>query len=224
MSFFLTHEDGYYALTKAGNIFLTLLLVALIVIAAFIFDRKSMKYSIKQIVFTGICLALAFALSHIKVLKMPWGGSVTLCSMLFVCLVGYFYGAKMGIVAGISHGILQLIQDGGSYMLTPFQVGCDYIFAFMALGVAGFFYKKKNGLLIGYTVAALLRGVFHTIGGYIYWMDYMPESFPLKLKALYPIAYNYAYIIPEMVITIAILLITNALNAINKVKSLAQED
>lgn len=42
-------------------------------------------------------------------------------------------------------------------MLSLFQVCCDYVFAFAALGVAGFFGKKKNGLLIGYIVAVLAR-------------------------------------------------------------------
>ena len=106
-------------------------------------------------------------------------------------------------------------------MLSPFQVGCDYIFAFMALGVSGFFYKKKNGLIIGYIVAALARGVFHTIGGYIYWMDYMPDSFPQTLSAIYPIVYNYAYILLEMVGTVIILLIPPVNKALKKVRDMA---
>ena len=38
--------------------------------------------------------------SYIRVFKMPWGGSVTLCSMLFICLIGYWYGVKTGVMAG----------------------------------------------------------------------------------------------------------------------------
>ena len=223
MSYFISHEDGVYAFTKAGCVLLVILLVAIIILAAFLLDRKNTKYSIKQIVFTGVCLALAFALSFVRVINMPLGGSVTLCSMFFVCLVGYFYGPKMGIVAGLAFGFLQLTQDGGKYMLTPFQVGCDYIFAFMALGVAGFFYKKKNGLLIGYIVAALLRGVFHSIGGYLYWMDGMPDSFPANLKFLYPVAYNYAYILPELIVTVVIICIPAFRKAVDKVKNMASD-
>ena len=112
-------------------------------------------------------------------------------SMLFIVLIANWYGAKTGILVGFAYGLLQFIQ--GPYVLSLFQVCCDYVFAFAALGVAGFFGKKKNGLLIGYIVAVLARGFFHTLGGYLYWMDYMPENFPQSLKALYPIIYNYSY-------------------------------
>ena len=78
-------------------------------------------------------------------------------------------------------------------------------FAFAALCVAGFFGKKKNGLLIGYIVAVLARGFFHTLGGYLYWMDYMPENFPQSLKALYPIIYNYSYLLDEGVLTVILI-------------------
>ena len=134
---------------------------------------------------------------------MPWGGSVTLCSMLFICLIGYWYGVKTGIMAGLAYGILQFLQE--PYVLSLFQVCCDYVFAFAALGVAGFFGKKKNGLLIGYIVAVLARGFFHTLGGYLYWMDYMPENFPQSLKALYPIIYNYSYLLAEGVLTVILI-------------------
>ncbi len=223
LNFFVNYdsEGAFYSLTKGGYITLAVALVLIMVLAAFLFDRKNAKYSAKQLVFSAVAIALAFALSYVKIYNMPWGGSVTLCSMLFVCLVGYFYGPKMGLIAGLSYGMLQLIQDGGSYMLSPFQVGCDYIFAFMALGVSGFFYKKKNGLIIGYIVAALARGVFHTIGGYIYWMDYMPDSFPQTLSAIYPIVYNYAYILLEMVGTVIILLIPPVNKALKKVRDMA---
>ncbi len=44
------------------------------------------------------------------------------------------------------------------YILSPGQdVGFDYFFAFGALGIAGFFSEKKNGLLIGYITAVLGR-------------------------------------------------------------------
>jgi len=221
MSFFLNHEDGYYTLTKAGTVSLVVLLVALIIIAAMIFDRKSVKYSVKQIAFSGVCLALAFALSNVKIVEMPWGGSITAFSMLFVCLIGYLYGPKMGLVAAFSYGILQLIQSGGEYMLSPLQVACDYLLAFMGLGVSGFFFKAKNGLMKGYIAGVIVRGIFASIAGYLYWMDYMPESFPSSLKAIYPIAYNYAYLLAEGVVTVVILCIPAVKNAFSKIKQLS---
>ena len=154
----------------------------------------------------GCCamgMALAFVTSYVKVFELPYGGSVTLFSMLFIVLIANWYGAKTGILVGFAYGLLQFIQ--GPYVLSLFQVCCYYVFAFAALGVAGFFGKKKNGLLIGYIVAVLARGFFHTLGGYLYWMDYMPENFPQSLKALYPIIYNYSYLLAEGVLTVILI-------------------
>ena len=118
---------------------------------------------------------------------------------------------------------MQFLQGGGTYILSPMQACLDYFFAFAALGVSGFFYKKKNGLVIGYIVAILARGLFHTIGGYIYWMDYMPESFPSSLAAIYPICYNYAYILLEGVVTIIILMLPPVKKAMSYAKRVATE-
>ena len=114
--------------------------------------------STKQLVFCATAIALAFATSYIKIIKMPWGGSVTLCSMLFIVLVANWYGVRAGVLVGLAYGILQFIQE--PYVLSFFQVCCDYILAFAALGVAGFFAKSSKGLLKGYLAAVLARGAF----------------------------------------------------------------
>lgn len=104
------------------------------------------------------------------------------------------------------------------YVLSLFQVCCDYVLAFAALGVAGFFAKQKNGLLKGYIVAVLARGAFHALGGYLYWMDYMPDNFPKSLAAVYPIAYNYSFLLAEGLITIVIISIPAVQKALGRVK------
>ena len=154
---------------------------------------------------------------------MPWGGAVTLLSMFFVAYVGYLFGPGVGFAAAFVYSILQFIQDGGSYMLSPFQVCCDYFLAFTALGASGFFRNKKNGLVIGYVFAVILRGLFHTVGGYLYWMDYMPENFPSSLAVIYPFAYNYAYLIPEMILTVIVILLPPVKKALNRVKAMADQ-
>lgn len=98
---------------------------------------------------------------------------------------------------------------------------CDYILAFAALGIAGLFAKQSNGLVKGYIVAVLARGVFHTLGGYLYWMEYMPENFPQSLRSIYPIVYNYSYLLAEGIITVAILMIPAVSGALNQVKKSA---
>ena len=106
-------------------------------------------------------------------------------------------------------------------MLSFFQVCCDYILAFAALGVAGFFAKSKHGLLKGYIAAVIARGAFHALGGYLYWMDYMPDNFPKALTSVYPIVYNYSYLLVEGIITVIIISIPAVSKALNRVKQTA---
>ena len=236
MSLLFNAEEGYYSLTTAGMLVFIILTVILLLDAALIrahvgdvtkkdSDAPQKKaFSTRQLVFAGVSLALAFALSFIKILHLPWGGSVTLCSMLFVTIIGYWYGPKSGLISALAYGILQFIQGGGGYILSPMQVALDYIVAFMALGASGFFNRKKNGLIIGYVVAIMLRAVFHSIGGYIYWMDYMPEEFPQNLAAVYPIVYNFAYIVLEGIITVFILMIPGVKSGISYITRLATQE
>ena len=191
-------------------------------IAALIFAGKSSekhKLSTKQLVFCAMAMALAFITSYIKVFSLPWGGSVTLCSMLFIVLIANWYGVKAGILVGLAYGILQFIQE--PFVLSFFQVCCDYILAFAALGLAGLFAQKSHGLIKGYVLAVLARGAFHALGGYLYWMDYMPDNFPQSLKSIYPIAYNYSFLFAEAAITIIIISIPAVANALGRVKKTA---
>lgn len=221
MSFFISNEADYFALTKAGYIALAIVVLIAILLTAFVAGKKQNtgKINARQLAFSGIALALAFITSYIKY-EMPMGGSVTLFSMFFICYIGYLYGIRVGILTAFSYSILQFLQSGGSYFLTPFQTCCDYFFAFTALGIAGLWHAKKHGLTIGYIVACILRGLFHTIGGYLYWMDYMPESFPKALSSIYPIVYNYSYILIEMVITLIIINLPPVKKALGKISDL----
>ena len=223
-----SQEDGYYAMTQTGYIVSIVILILAIALIAFMVDRKqnTQKFSARQLAFSGIALALGFITSYISV-KIPlWGmgGSVTLFSMFFICLIGYWYGIRVGLLAAFAYSILQFIQGGGSYILTPFQACCDYFFAFTALGVSGFFMNKKNGLIKGYLLAIMLRGLFHTIGGYMYWMDYMPDTFPTQLTNVYSIIYNYSYILSEGVATMVIISLPVMKKAIAAITKQAQAD
>ncbi|MDO5338301.1 MAG: energy-coupled thiamine transporter ThiT [Eubacteriales bacterium] len=215
----LVTADG--GLTGAGYSAAVLIIVLLAAAAVFFCRRNSStaKMTTQQLVTCAIALALAYVTSYIKVFKLPFGGSVTLFSMLFIALIGYWYGTKIGILTGLVYGIFQFLQE--PYVLSLFQVGCDYVLAFGAMGLSGLFSKsKKHGLLKAYIIAILARGAFHALGGYLYWMDYMPENFPKALAALYPIIYNYSYILLEGAVTVALISIPAVSKALNQVKYL----
>lgn len=217
----LVNAEG--GLTTAGYAVSIIVGIILFLTAVFFAAKISSKkrISTKQLVFCAVALALAYLTSYIKLFEMPWGGSVTLFSMLFIVLIANWYGPKTGLLVGLAYGIIQFIQE--PYVLSFFQVCCDYILAFAALGVAGFFAKSKYGLVKGYIAAVLARGAFHALGGYLYWMDYMPDNFPKALASLYPILYNYSYLLVEGVITVIVISIPAVSKALSRVKQMAAE-
>lgn len=216
----LVNADG--GLTTAGYAVSALAVILLAAAVIFFCSKNSStrKMTTQQLVTCAVALALAYVTSYIKIFKLPFGGSVTLFSMLFIVLIGYWYGAKIGILTGLVYGIFQFLQE--PYVLSLFQVCCDYILAFGAMGVAGFFSKsKKHGLVKAYLAAILARGAFHALGGYLYWMDYMPSDFPKSLTALYPIIYNYSFILAEGILTVIVISIPAVSKALNQIRTAA---
>ncbi len=174
----------------------------------------------KQIVFSAAAIALATVISTvIKLPSLPNGGSVTLFSMLIVCMVGYWYGPATGLIAATAYGILQFIV--GPYVIHPAQVLLDYPLAFGALGLAGFFWKKKNGLIWGYLVGVAGRFFFHEVSGLIFYTSYA-ESMRENAVAIWAsTAYNLSYLLPEAVLTLLLLAIPPVRNMFAQIKKMA---
>lgn len=217
-NFLVTAEGG---LTTAGYVVAVIAVLILIILIAVLLQKNTsvLKFTTQQLVTCAVALALAYVTSYIKIFKLPFGGSVTLFSMLFIVLIGYWYGIKVGILTGLVYGIFQFLQE--PYVLSFFQVCCDYILAFAALGLAGLFAKQSHGLLKGYIIAVIARGAFHSLGGYLYWMSYMPDNFPKSLTAVYPILYNYSYLLAEGIITVIIISVPAVSKALTQVKRAA---
>ena len=217
---FVTPDGG---LTTAGYAAFIIAGIAAVIIGSILAGKftKKQKFTPKQLAFCGMGIALAFVTSYIQLIKLPFGGAVTLLSMLFIVLIANWYGAGTGILVGLAYGILQFIQE--PYFLTFFQVCCDYLLAFGALGIAGFFANRKNGLTIGYIAGVIGRGVFASMAGYFYWMSYMPENFPKALAPVYPIVYNFMYLGLEAVLTLIVINIPAMKNALAQVRRLAVE-
>lgn len=217
-----------YVPTTSGKIVLAVILVALLA-GAVIFARnyakkqiqnestpKSSKLTVKQLVFCAMAIALGTVLSNLKLFHFPTGGSITLLSMLVICLPGYFFGLGAGLLTGVAYGILQLLID--PYVLFPMQLVVDYILAFGALGLSGLFCNAKHGLLKGYLAAILGRYVFAVLSGWIFFGAYAWEGW----SALpYSLVYNGIYIFAEAVITVIILAIPAVSKGLARAKTMA---
>lgn len=152
----------------------------------------------RRMVESGLMIALATILSMLKIYSLPWGGSVTLCSMLPLFLIAYRHGTKWGTFTALVYAVLQgllgavdgtftmvaLGAESGVYSTGIFQcpywvavvgiVLLDYILAFTVLGTAGMFREKfpekpAVGLALGCVVAGLLRYLCHVISGFIFF-------------------------------------------------------
>lgn len=174
----------------------------------------------RKLVFSGIAIALAlFIATFIKLPSLPFGGSITLLSMLIICLVGCWYGPVIGLSAAFAYGILQFIT--GPYVVHPLQVLLDFPLAFGALGLSGFFYNSKHGLIKGYLAGVTGRFLIHCISGAIFYTEYAGDFGGNLAALLSGILYNMTYIVPEAVITLILISLPPVANALNKLKAYA---
>ena len=105
----------------------------------------------KKLAACAVMVALGAVLSMIKVLQMPFGGSITLLSMLPCAMISIMYGLKWGFAASFVESVVQLAfgitMDGilGWGMTPSALIGTillDYIVAYTVIGIAGIFRKK----------------------------------------------------------------------------------
>ncbi|MDO4285667.1 MAG: energy-coupled thiamine transporter ThiT [Eubacteriales bacterium] len=213
--------DGSYQLTQLGYLAIILVMIALLLAACFITkaDKKA-QTGTRRLVFSAMAIALALVTSFIKFIHMPMGGSVTLFSMLFICLIGYWYGLRTGLMAAIAYGFLQLIID--PYIISVPQMLVDYIFAFGALGLSGLFSNARHGLIKGYLVGVLGRYFFAFLSGMIFFGSYAADY--NMAAPVYSLVYNGAYIGLEALFTLILIAIPAIDKALVRIKTLAMQE
>jgi thiamine transporter len=196
-------------LGKSITAVVTIILIGLFIINLY----KKRNLSVKALAYSGIAIALATILSYIKLFQLSQGGAVTTFSMLFIVLIGYWFGPFEGIIAGLTHGTLQLLIDG--YVIHPAQLLLDYPLAFGALGLSGFFRKGSKSILLGYIVGTIGRFICSFLSGWIFFGSYAWEGYS---AVAYSFLYNLSYIGIEMILTIVLLLIPSFRSALNHIK------
>jgi thiamine transporter len=161
----------------------------------------------KKLVESSIFIAMAAVLSVIKILDMPYGGSVTFASMLPIVIISYRHGIGWGVASGAVYGIIQQLLGlknlsyVSSWQSILAVIFLDYILAFTVVGLAGAFRKsiksQNAALVIGSFLASILRYVFHVIAGATVWVGLY---IPTKAALVYSLGYNATYMIPETIV------------------------
>ncbi len=157
----------------------------------------------------GLMLAIATVLSLIKLLELPYGGSITVCSALPILIVAYRHGLGWGLTTGLAHSLIQLLLGAGSLSYaTSWQAAVaiillDYILAFVVLGLGGIFRRKAKSqgaaLVLGALLTGVLRYLCHVISGCTVWAGI---SIPTAAALVYSLGYNATYMIPETLVNI----------------------
>ena len=182
--------------------------------------RFKMNTKTRALVESAIMLALATVLSLLKIWELPYGGSVTLLSMLPIMLVSIRHGLGWGLGTAFCYSIIQIFTGTGgnvfTWGLTPVMlVGSlllDYLLAFTVLGLAGAFRKKGTaGIITGVVGACVLRFLSHFLSGFILWANL--EQFIafgkewINHPILYSLVYNGSYLLPETIFTVIAVII-----------------
>ena len=164
-----------------------------------------MSMKTKRITESAMLLAIAIVLEFAAKLfipELPFGGQITLVSMLPVVLISYRHGVKWGLVAAFTYALLEMaigmktvsaaflpgyFGDGALIGNALLMCLLDYVLAFTALGLGGIYrdrIKKPGAALLWGSLTALgIRYLCHILSGYILFASYAEwfftqEGFP----------------------------------------------
>lgn len=156
-------------------------------------DRRRIRISIE----IALTIALATVLSMFTVLKMPYGGSVSL-GMLPLIVIALRRGLGPGLAAGALYGVVDLMID--PYIVHWVQPILDYPVAYAMVGLAGIVRAPlaramdsgaalSAGVIMagGVAIAAIGRYAAHFVSGMVFFSEHAPEG---QAVWLYSALYN----------------------------------
>ncbi|MBO4219693.1 MAG: energy-coupled thiamine transporter ThiT, partial [Clostridia bacterium] len=118
--------------------------------------------------------------------NLPFGGTITVCSLLPIVIISWMYGLKWGFGSAFVYSVLQtviglktvsalFIPDSDSYMgleVAIVIILIDYIAAFTSVGISGVFRKLKSktlALVLGSILGTVLCYLFHVLSGTVFY-------------------------------------------------------
>ena len=184
-------------------------------------NQSKSRQAVRWLVECALMIAIATVLNeYTKFIPMPFGGGVTICSMLPLVLLSFRFGWKKGLVSAGVFSVLQLLfgMDNVAYATSAVMAAgiilLDYIVPYTVIGLAGIFKGKRLEVsyVIGIVVTFALRLLCHFITGWWIWDALWPNEFGM-VAPVYSLVYNGSYMLGEMVLSsvVAVLLCRTAL-------------
>ncbi len=151
-----------------------------------------MSTKTRRLTESAMLLALAILLELLSktfIPEQPFGGQLTIVSMLPVVIISYRHGVKWGFVAAFAYALIEMVIGMGTisaaflpssedYMGSRaiLMLILDYLLAYTALGLGGVFRNRieKPGisLMCGSLAALGTRYLFHILSGYILYASW----------------------------------------------------
>ena len=173
-------------------------------------EKKSTVTNVSKtqaLVESAVMIAVATMLSLIRIVDLPYGGSVTVGSMLPIIIIAYRHGLGLGLASGAVYGaIQQLLGLNTLSWVSTWQsvvavILLDYVIAFCVLGLGGIFRRvfkaQAPALVAGSFAVCVLRYACHVLSGATVWAGL---SIPTSDALVYSFIYNATYMIPETIV------------------------
>ena len=170
---------------------------------------KKKRSTLRIMVEGGVCIALAIALSYLKIpIGLEFGGFGGSIDLVMIPLIVFAMrsNAGWGIGAGLIFGLLKFFFAGGSAINWQSML-LDYVVAYGMVGLAGLFHRHFKLMPLAAFVGCLGRFAIHFISGVTVYAQYLPEEFKGIDKpsvALYSLLYNGSYMLPNTIIAVVV--------------------
>ncbi len=202
--FTIIDDDASSSFMWVSYVSLFVLIAILVVLSVF---RKNLNT--KTLAFAGLTIATSFTLSFLKVSPVTYGGSITLASMLPICIFAYAFGLTPALLVGLIYGLLQFIQN--PYIFSYATLLLDFILAFSSIAmmpiIKAIFKDKKYTPVIAICFVFLVRFIFHFMSGLIYFDNGgIWANLPQDNAFIYSFLYQITYLLPDLIVNLVVLI------------------
>ncbi len=190
--------------TEDLAVMISVLAILLVFAIAFFIGKNRAVLNTRKLAVVSLSIALTTTLSFLK-FSLPFGGSITVLSLVPIIIISYHYGIYYGLFTGLITGLLQFITS--PYILTPLTFLLDYILPFSAVCLTGIYKNviksKCASITLGTLTFYIVRFTMHVLSGLIYFgAGYIYDGFPSDNALIYSLCYNAVYILPDMLIAL----------------------
>ena len=121
---------------------------------------QNKRFPMRKFVECALMVAIATVLSLFEI-ELPFGGGLTICSMLPIILISHRHGIGWGLATSFAYSLIQLVLGlknvsyGETFVMAAGIVMLDYVVAYTVLGLSGIFNKvfrdtsKPTAVVVG---------------------------------------------------------------------------